>query len=1184
MKKALFFAGLAAATLAFVGCNKEADLAGNGTPFEIVLNTVDTRTVNNGMNTLWKENDALSVFYASAGGEEWSGNTKFTVSDAESGLAKGEVTLTAASYDWYLFYPYTSQMPNPKSLKDDGTRGGYVYIGSGASSAQKQSGLNSTAHLAGGDLPMVGVQKGVPASETPSVPMKHLTTVARVNVTNTTSEAVTITAVAFTAPENVVGTYYIDFSGTEPVITDSDDTHVGKTARLDVKDAEPLDPGATASFYIAMKPFTAPAGSTLKVQVYAGSEVSTSELELTNAVSFQANHIKKLNVDYAPEAVAGQTLAEALELEDGADVTLAPLTVGAVTTKGYVVTDGTDGLYVFVNAKPSVNVGDQVKVTGKMGTYFGVRQVAGPSQTVVTEGDGTFESTWTDITANFEAYTNTSSAPVKYEATVVKNGTYTNFKVEGADTYVGTLTNAPSAMFEGVGEGDEVVVYGYFSTINTGSKLVGVYAYKVEVVSTEAPFFDADVNGSKEVTVSALTQTVTINVSGNVDWTAEPSEGAAVDPASGNGAGTITVSFPSNTDPDNTKEYSVAVRTDDPTLLDAGEDEAIIYITQEAAGSGYAFVKVTSAADLTDGQYLIVNEKASVALRDAVDESSNTISVTVTGGQIGADETTMAAAFVFTASDGAFKGPNGKYLAHSGTRNTLNPTDDSSPNTVTISGGDATIKAEDDYFIQYNKSSDQKRFRYYKNAQGDGEVQLYKLGSGVEPPATPVLVSIAVSDMTTEYTVGDTFSFDGTVTATYDNGSENTVTPTSVSEPDMSTAGTETVTVTYTEGGVTKEATYTITVSASDKNTLSKTMGEVVEDNEYELSSGNDNIHLYTTVPLNGSVRMSTSGKPNCGAFYADESYGAHWRLYEGSAGDVTFSVAEGCELKSVKIRYFNQNSGRLYDGGTEIASNTLYEVSGSSVTYTVGHASGDKNGQVRIAEVEIVYTGDGTFPDVPTPGPTEIATKITLTSSAAVYVGATYALNATSNVPGATITYESEDTAIATVDANGVVTGVAEGTVKVYARITGVPGEYTDAERYCNVIVSTKPAEEEGTELITFSELGYANAEEVTTVKGTNFTMVFDKGEGSYAPKYYDAGTNVRIYKNNTLTISSDKTITKIEFLCTKDYDVHSEAVFSTGSCSDNVWTGSAKSVEMLNGTSGTTQIRLTGVKVTFE
>ena len=80
-----------------------------------------------------------------------------------------------------------------------------------------------------------------------------------------------------------------------------------------------------------------------------------------------------------------------------------------------------------------------------------------------------------------------------------------------------------------------------------------------------------------------------------------------------------------------------------------------------------------------------------------------------------------------------------------------------------------------------------------------------------------VLSSIALSGQTTNYTVGDTFSFTGTITATYSNGATKTVTPTEaeVSSPDMSTAGDKEVTVTYTEEGVTATAKYTITVSAA---------------------------------------------------------------------------------------------------------------------------------------------------------------------------------------------------------------------------------------------------------------------------------------------------------------------------------------------------------------------------------
>ena len=86
------------------------------------------------------------------------------------------------------------------------------------------------------------------------------------------------------------------------------------------------------------------------------------------------------------------------------------------------------------------------------------------------------------------------------------------------------------------------------------------------------------------------------------------------------------------------------------------------------------------------------------------------------------------------------------------------------------------------------------------------------------------LSSISVSGMTTSYTVGDAFGFDGTCTATYSSGSPKTVVPSSVSSPDMSTPGTKTVTVTYTEGGVTKTTTYQITVKTpATLSSLSKT-------------------------------------------------------------------------------------------------------------------------------------------------------------------------------------------------------------------------------------------------------------------------------------------------------------------------------------------------------------------------
>ena len=76
------------------------------------------------------------------------------------------------------------------------------------------------------------------------------------------------------------------------------------------------------------------------------------------------------------------------------------------------------------------------------------------------------------------------------------------------------------------------------------------------------------------------------------------------------------------------------------------------------------------------------------------------------------------------------------------------------------------------------------------------------------------LSSIAVSGQTLTYVKNAAFSFDGVCIATFENGYQKTVTPTSVSSPDMSTTGSKTITVSYTYNGNTETTTYTITVNS----------------------------------------------------------------------------------------------------------------------------------------------------------------------------------------------------------------------------------------------------------------------------------------------------------------------------------------------------------------------------------
>ena len=76
-------------------------------------------------------------------------------------------------------------------------------------------------------------------------------------------------------------------------------------------------------------------------------------------------------------------------------------------------------------------------------------------------------------------------------------------------------------------------------------------------------------------------------------------------------------------------------------------------------------------------------------------------------------------------------------------------------------------------------------------------------------------IDLDTSDAKTIFNVGDSFDYEGlSVTANYSDGTDDIVTDYTVSTPDMSSVGTKTVTVTYSESEVEVNKTYEITVSA----------------------------------------------------------------------------------------------------------------------------------------------------------------------------------------------------------------------------------------------------------------------------------------------------------------------------------------------------------------------------------
>lgn len=316
MKKYSLLMGLMCAALSITSCSKdntETFDKPKGYEFELYA-APQTRTEVDGLDMKWSANDAMNVFHAPTGTTNYSANDQFTVSDIEGGVFKGTITDTEfdpnGTYDWYAVYPYSKYMASPA----ESNSGSYFTVGSEAGSAQQQTGIDNQAHISGESIPLYGTATGVTGS--PNLQMHHITTLFRINVTNTGSADLNVTSISLTsASENLIGTYYFDITGAAPVLTSSGDNYVSKTAALNVTDGI-VAPDATGSFYLATRAFTAPEGEQLTLTVTANGETVEKVATLSKETTFAAGKINKLNINVAAAAEQTSTWEKVTSLAD----------------------------------------------------------------------------------------------------------------------------------------------------------------------------------------------------------------------------------------------------------------------------------------------------------------------------------------------------------------------------------------------------------------------------------------------------------------------------------------------------------------------------------------------------------------------------------------------------------------------------------------------------------------------------------------------------------------------------------------------------------------------------------------------------------------------------------------------------------------------------------------------------
>ena len=123
---------------------------------------------------------------------------------------------------------------------------------------------------------------------------------------------------------------------------------------------------------------------------------------------------------------------------------------------------------------------------------------------------------------------------------------------------------------------------------------------------------------------------------------------------------------------------------------------------------------------------------------------------------------------------------------------------------------------------------------------------------------------------------------------------------------------------------------------------------------------------------------------------------------------------------------------------------------------------------------------------------------------------------------------------------------------------------------------------------------MGYENAQDFNgeSITVGDATLTWSKGSGSTTPKYYNTGTGMRLYGSNTLTIASNKTISKVEFTYDSGADSNSRPYYATNSNTSftpgtydydaQAWNGSAKSIVMsYTGQGG--HVRIQSITITY-
>lgn len=848
-----------AAMVTFAGCAKEEIAAPETKTVQFFAESIETKTAFGAPNgttypTLWTENDEKVKILLNLNEEMFADVTPSDDFKTASFSAKLELNDKAPSVAPFTFYAIT-----PAS----------AYLGKNTERfsvtiPNAQTPLENSVDEAAQILYAVSESFEELPSEV-SLNFNHFTAYGKLSFKNLNLNGAKIESVALTSEVNIAGRWNY-------MIAD------GSFAENSGSSSITLNTDKTENIWFACAPADL-SNTTLKVVVNTDKGTLTKEIDLTANHKFEAGKIAKFSIDMQGitfgKDVVYELVTDAVELTPESEIIivsaeseLALSTTQNNNNRGQAsVKKSDDGTTI-------TNPGDDVQVI------------------TVEEGlvDGTVAF---NVGGGYLYAASSGSNHLKTETTLDENGSWLVTISEGIASIVAQGANTRNILR--YNDGNSI-----FSCYGSGQKDVAIY--KLQGSGTVLENYLRVSTAAIDVTSDATSASFT--VSSDLQWTVAVSSGATAT-VEGN---KVTVSFAANT-AEQAKTYTATVSA-------SGVESKTVTITQAK--------KVVVDSNFEAGLYWIMGTKdgkTSVMTPLASDKKYGyASSVVVTN-----NTSTAANAFTFTAVSGGYtiQDASGRYYyqEEGTTYKTFNAGTDGS-----LAGCVWTVNIQNDGTALITNAASGKSVKFADGTytsfgvygENDSNTAVYPMLVKADNPVAVELASISVSGQTTSYNLGDTFSFNGTVKATYTDGSTKNVTPASVSQPNMNEAGTQTVTVTYTEGNVTKTAEYTITIK--DPNAGGN-------DDGGNVGGGNDGDVIFHETFAECGGTMGWTGSVANGVFKTDNEGWTTVKAY-GADGAAKFGTKDVLGYAETPALNMTGNATLTFKAGAWKGDQTTLKIS----------------------------------------------------------------------------------------------------------------------------------------------------------------------------------------------------------------------------------------------------------------